>query len=71
MIGIYKVLSSYYDTTVSLSIPLIFDHATRGNSLKIANRGCHYSLRNYSFCFRITNVWNSLPFSVVTAPSVN
>jgi len=25
----------------------------------------------YSFSFRITNVWNSLPFSVVTATSVN
>ena len=25
----------------------------------------------YSFSMRITNIWNSLPFSVVTAPSVN
>ena len=30
-----------------------------------------YSLRKYSFSMRITNVWKSLPFSVVTAPSVN
>ena len=44
---------------------------TQGNSLKIANRRCHYNLRKYSFSMRITNVWNSLPFSVVTAPSVN
>ena len=28
-------------------------------------------IRKYSFSMRITNVWNSLPFSVVTAPSVN
>ena len=71
MIETYKVLSGCYDTTVSPHIPLISDHATRGNSLKIANRRCHYNLRKYSFCLRITNVWNSLPFSVVTAPSVN
>ena len=32
---------------------------------------CHYNLRKYSFSMRITNVWNSLPFSVVTAASVN
>jgi len=35
---------------------------------------CYYYI-NYtvveSFSTRITNVWNSLPFSVVTAPSVN
>jgi len=29
------------------------------------------SPRKYSFSVRITNEWNSLPFSVVTAPSVN
>jgi len=30
-----------------------------------------YNLRKYSFGMRITNVWNSLLFSVVTAPSGN
>jgi len=39
----------------------------------IANHRCHYNLRKYSlisFSMKITNVWNSLPFSVVTARSV-
>jgi len=67
----YKVLSGIYDTSVSAEIPIISEYATRGNSLKIANRRCHYSLQNYSFRMRIINVWNSLPFSVFTAPSVN
>jgi len=67
----YKVLSGIYDTSVALEIPIVSEHATRGNSLKIANRRCHYNLWKYSFSMRITNVWNSLPFSVVTAPSVN
>jgi len=71
MIETYKVLSGIYDTSVAPEIPIISQHATRGNSLKIANRRCHYNLRKYSFSMRITNVWNSLPFSVVTAPSVN
>ena len=71
MIETYKVLSGIYDTSVSPEIPTISEYATRGNSLKIANRRCHYNLRKYSFSKRITNVLNSLPFSVVTAPSVN
>ena len=73
MIETYKVLSGIYDTSVAPEIPIIPEHATRGNSLKIANRidVTHYNLRKYSFSMRITDVWNSLPFSVVTAPSVN
>ena len=51
--------------------PIISEYATSGNSLKIANCRCQYKIRKYSFRMRITNVWNSLPFSVVTAPSVN
>jgi len=66
-----KVLSGIYDTSVAPEIPIISEHATLGNSLKIANRRCHYNLRKYSFSMRITNVWNSLPFSVVTASSIN
>ena len=69
MIETYKVLSGIYDTSVSLEIPIISKYATPGNLLKIANRRCHYNLRKYSFSMRITNVWNSLPFSVVTTPS--
>ena len=71
MIETYKVLSGIYDTSVAPEIPIVSEHATRGNSLKIANRRCHYNLWKYSFSMRITNVWNSLPFSVVTGPSVN
>ena len=33
----------------------------------IVNRRCHYDLRKYSSCNRITNVWNSLPEDIVTA----
>ena len=30
-----------------------------------------YDLRKYSFCNRVTNLWNSLPNEVVTASSLN
>jgi len=32
---------------------------------------CRYDIRKYYFCYRIVNVWNSLPDYVVEADSVN
>jgi len=32
---------------------------------------CRYDIRKYSFCYRVVNVWNSLPDYVVEANSVN
>jgi len=34
-------------------------------------RRCRYDVRKYSFYIRITNVWNSLPDEIISAPSVN
>ena len=47
------------------------DYKTRGNSRKLEVRRCRYDLRKYSFSNRITNMWNSLPDSVVMADTVN
>ena len=71
MIEVYKILTGIYDPSVSPKLPLASESATRGNSFKIINRRCHYDLRKYSFCNRVTNLWNSLPDVVVTAPSLN
>jgi len=71
MIETYKILTGKYDNVVTPNIPILSECRTRGNSLKIVNRRCHYDLRKYSFCNRITNVWNSLPEDIVSAPSVN
>ena len=72
MIEVCKILTGIYDSSVSPKLPLSSESVTRGNSFKIINRGrCHYDLRKYSFCNRITNLWNSLPDIVVTAPSLN
>jgi len=40
----YKFLSGIYNTIVLPEIPIISEYATRGNSLKIANRRCNYNL---------------------------
>ena len=49
MIETYKVLSGIYDTYKCRTgnTYIISEHATRGHSLKIANRRCHYNLRKY------------------------
>jgi len=71
MIEVYKILTGIYDSSVSQKLPLSSESVTRGNSFKIINRRCHYDLRKYSFCNRVTNLWNTLPDVVVTAPSLN
>ena len=38
-----------YDNVVTPNIPILSECRTRGNSLKILNRRCHYDLRKYSF----------------------
>ena len=59
----------HYSVTPKLN--LSSDSITRGNSFKIINRRCHYDLRKYSFCNRVTNLWNSLLEAVVAAQSLN
>jgi len=69
MIETYKILSGKYDVSVSPVIPLVTETVTRSNTLKIRNCRTHYDTRKYFFCNRVTNIWNSLPIDIVTAPS--
>ena len=76
MIETYKLLSGRYDDQASLQLKskmssLPSDYKTIGNSRKLEVRRCRYDLRKYSFSNRITNMWNSLPDSVVMADTVN
>ncbi|XP_018021270.1 uncharacterized protein LOC108677552 [Hyalella azteca] len=44
---------------------------TRGNSLKLAKERSIRNVRSSFFSQRVVSVWNGLPDSVVTAPSVS
>ena len=68
-----KLLSGKYDRQVALKLPLYLsdDHHTRGNSHKLLVKRCHYDLRKYFFSNCISNIWNSLPDSVVMPDPVN
>ena len=37
-------------------IPISLEFHTRGISLKVVNRRCHYDLRECSFCNKVTNI---------------
>jgi len=32
---------------------------------------CRYDIRKYAFCYRVVNLWNSLPDYVVEADAIN
>ena len=70
MIDVYKYINRVYDTDRP-ELHLFQGRDTRGNSLKLAKGHCRLNLRAGYFSQRVVRVWNSLPDSVVTAPSVN
>jgi len=48
MTEVYKIIHSIYDKNCSLELKIYQSvHATRTNSLKLANIRCHYDLRKY------------------------
>ena len=71
MIEVFKIITGVYDSSVAPVLPVVQNSITRGNSLKLRVDRCRYDLREYSFCNRIVNIWNSLPESVVSSDSVN
>jgi len=69
----YKFVHDKYSNWVT-SLPVadnISTMATRGHTFKLKKRDCRTSVRQNFFSYRIVNFWNSLPDSVVSAPSVN
>ena len=44
---------------------------TRGNNFKLAKQARGIDVRNFFYCNRIVDAWNSLPNTVFSAPSIN
>ena len=70
MIDLHKYLSGLYDTTRPQFEPHI-GRDTRGNSRRMAKHHTRLDIRRTFFSERVVSIWNSLPESVVTAPSLN
>ena len=74
MIESYKILNKKYDPKVSNFLTLHRDKVANPDKvrscLKLYKENHSIKLRKQSFAFRIVEPWNSLPKSVVTAPSL-
>ena len=70
MIETYKFLHNVYDLNNEW---LRRDHSTRtrGHSLKLEKRRCQTTMRQHCFSNRVIDNWNSLPESIISAPTVN
>ncbi len=72
MIEVFKITSGIYDTAASSGILHPSNQRrTRGNSKRLEKQHCRLNVRKYSFSQRVVNSWNSLPDSIVTAPSLH
>ena len=70
MIETYKIITGIYDPEASLSPRLEGDRRTRGHRYKLLKTRRKTRLKQHFFLDRITNIWNNLPDTVVSAPSV-
>ena len=70
MTDLYKYIHGIYDADRP-QFHLARGRDTHVNSLKLAKSQCRLNIRSNVFSQRVVNMWNSLPDSVVTAPSMN
>ena len=73
MIDVFKYVHGIYDTDRPHFEPsrTTTSKETRGHSLKLTKQHCRLNMRGNYFSQRVINTWNSLPDTVVTAPTVN
>ena len=71
MIEVHKILTKKYDSKVNLFLEKHQDSITRGHSLKLVNKRCHYDLRKLIFAPRIVNIWNNLSETVISADTTD
>ena len=71
IIHVYKFIQGLFDVDCSLMFPLVKESTTRGHPYRIWKRRSKTSSRMHFFSQRVVNEWNSLPYEVVTAPTLN
>ena len=65
----YKLLHDKSDSSITTTLNLC-RNITRGHSYKLSKRLCTTDVTKFYFSNRIVNVWNRLPNSVVSSPTV-
>ena len=67
----YKIVRGMVDVNLSDFFTLSGSSITRGHCYKISFRHCHVNAHLNFFSNRVIAVWNSLPETVVTAPTID
>ena len=70
LIEVYKYMNDFYTVNKDMFVVDI-SNRTRGHNHKIVKQRCNLDLRKKFFSLRIVNEWNSLPASIVEAPTLN
>ena len=70
MIECFKYLRGIYNVSGDI-LPRDLHSHTRGHSYKLKKPTAQRTVRQNFFSVRVVNAWNSLPETVVTAPSLN
>jgi hypothetical protein len=69
VIEMFKITRPIYDQRVTSFIKFNTQR-TRGHHLKLQKQYARTDVRKYNFSNRTTDLWNSLPQDIVSAPSV-
>ena len=71
LVEVYKIMNGISDVDKEKFFTISNYTATRGHSMKFAKRRHRLKVRANSFSIRVIDSWNSLPESVIMAPSLN
>jgi len=71
IIELYKIINNFYDSETTIELTYAPYACTRGNRFKLFSQHSRYELRKHFFINRVTNIWNSLPNKVTSAPNLN
>ena len=71
MIELYKLTHGLYDDQVISDFLDLKPSRARGHRYNLYKHGCRLNVRKFSFKLRVTDQWNNLPESIVSAKSIN
>ena len=71
LIETYKFFHGLYDVPSEKLLPPDTDKPTRGHVFKLEKQSHNLGLRKNFLSLRVTDAWNKLPSSIVTAPTIN
>ncbi len=69
MIEVFKIINDRYDKDANIKLRTR-ENNTRGHQQKLYKERANSKLRQMQFRIRVVDSWNSLPESIVNAPSV-